>query len=263
MTKILKGRNETARQRTKRLAPILIPLWSRLFEHQEKASSCRLGKEPRKRRVSCSTCEVTVQFELDEAVARFVSDGKFSKCDVCPYIIATRGLLMGIMFAPNVELASLEREKKAVEDIRSALTHINRAIEPLARDRQDMKALSDLDPLFAAWKDVINAEQLLKSAVHVFSKEYEQHRSQSTIRWSSSGRPPRRELQGIAQSSVVAWQQLTGSLPAKNNVAFHEFLRAAATTVFGAFDPDPDWEWVTRSARAEIKRRKSPKKTAE
>jgi hypothetical protein len=183
-------------------------------------------------------------------VSQFIAKGIFSAATKCPYLVAARSLIRAIMLGPEVMRAGRENQKTRIDELKKALRHIDRAIGTLARDRRDMKALSDQDPVFQYWADVINAEQSITNAVHCFIEEYEKLKPD---RVSFRGRKGMLALQGIAQNMVLAWEELTGTLPGKNNTHFHDFLHASATTVFGPLESEPDWEWVTRSARDRIK----------
>jgi hypothetical protein len=66
------------------------------------------------------------------------------------------------------------------------------------------------------------------------------------------GRRPALDIHAVIQPCENTWQQLIGTRPGKHNVRFHALLQAAASTVLGPLNREPDWD---RSSLREPKRR--------
>jgi hypothetical protein len=64
------------------------------------------------------------------------------------------------------------------------------------------------------------------------------------------GRPPALDIQALVQPCEHTWQVLIGAKPGKRNQRFHTLLQAAAITVMGRLDREPDWEGQIVAAKA-------------
>ena len=72
----------------------------------------------------------------------------------------------------------------------------------------------------------------------------------AVFRSQTSGLPRGRAgalpVQAVARALATAWRVLTGRLPAKDNEKFHDLLLAAAATIYGHPENEPNLESVTR-----------------
>jgi len=68
------------------------------------------------------------------------------------------------------------------------------------------------------------------------------------------GRTGALEVQALATAMAKAWRVLTGRLPAKGNVKFHDLLNAVITTIFGDGAKKPNLEASTRIAVERLKK---------
>jgi hypothetical protein len=233
------------------------PVWFRLWERMllTPAPECRLGCEPRRRRSAwCSACLCKKpEFEIDHAIAQLISNGTIVASTECPYRAFTKSLILGLLLGPGTELTAREGECIRIAELETALKHINRAVETLAGSRDNMRRIKEDDPYFARLTDVFDAEALIANALNHFKIALEKNEKERTKPASSRGRRGDLDLQGIANSLAREWENLMGTLPGKNNTNFHNLLRGASTTIFGLREPEPDWEWATRSATRDTK----------
>jgi hypothetical protein len=113
--------------------------------------------------------------------------------------------------------------------------------------------------------DVVRAETLINNAVKFFIENAKRSYGGETDLTKPA--PPRRghrgflDVQGIVSTCDYAWKELIGSKPGKNDVEFHGLLLAAAETVLGPLDPEPDWEWQIVAARKRQRGWKSAQKS--
>jgi hypothetical protein len=96
---------------------------------------------------------------------------------------------------------------------------------------------------------VLTAERALKEALRLFA----------TVAPESTPYVPRGRIgalhkQAVARTMALAWRQLTGRLPAKDNSKFHNLLMAAIATVFGHAADEPNLESATRTAVEHIRK---------
>jgi hypothetical protein len=96
---------------------------------------------------------------------------------------------------------------------------------------------------------VVVAERALNKALALF---------QSPVA-GGTGRSPRGRTgalhtQAVAHAMALAWRQLTGRLPAKDNFRFHELVRAAIVSIFGHSVKKPNFESATKTAVDRIRR---------
>jgi hypothetical protein len=87
---------------------------ARLAERWVKASNstdhCKLGFEPRRRRLgACSACTSPQEFELDRAIAQLIDSAVFTRAGACPYRIVASHLVAGLTLGPEVSSFGLIR----------------------------------------------------------------------------------------------------------------------------------------------------------
>jgi hypothetical protein len=101
-------------------------------------------------------------------------------------------------------------------------------------------------------EDVVRAETLIQNAVKFLIENAKSHGEQTDLTKPARprrGRPGALDVQGVVHYCDNAWKELIGKKPGKNNVTFHGLLQAAAETVLGPLDPEPDWEHQIVAAR--------------
>jgi hypothetical protein len=208
----------------------------------------RLGSESLPRRSSsCSACTVRPEFELDQAVARLIKSGAFKGTGVCPYQAITSHLVVGLIFRPEIfraKSAARDRVDPVVE-IKGALKRIGTITRATGWSREDIEGLSNKVGCWEAVEAVFAAEHALEKALAIFR--------------SQRGGLPRGpagalHIQAVARAMATAWHVLTGRLPAKDNVKFHDLLLAGITTLFGYPAKEPNLESATRTAVERIKK---------
>jgi hypothetical protein len=251
--------SKTAKERSDRYSHVLALMWSKLLgDHPNSAvaphPSCRLGREPRQRPgTMCSVCNLKIDLEIDRAVARLVANGTFDGTSGCPYGVMISGVIGGIISGDVANRGEHEHDSFRIKELKAALKHIAGIWGTLARERWEFERLSGQDPYFDCFNDIKDAEYKLIAVLRFFEERHAEV-ARTSPRPYGRGARGLEELQDIVRSIAFGWKTLTGALPGKSNVQFHELLRAAATTVFGAIDDDePNWEWHTRSAVSRLK----------
>jgi hypothetical protein len=230
---------------------------------------CKLGHETRLRRSDkCSVCPVNADdFEIDKAVAALISENVIQSSTRCPYLAFSAALFVVLMVGSEAVETAKQSEHLRIKELNKALEHIDRAIKTHETNRESMKYLAarEDEELFTRLADVIRAETLISKAVRFLIENFERNhgykldpRKPPPVR---RGRRPALEMRSIIQPCEVTWQQLIGTRPGKHNVRFHALLQAAASTLLGPLDREPDWEGQIVAARAERARGKlDPKK---
>ena len=220
---------------------IINRLTERWAEANESQDPCRLGYELRRRRRGpCSVCTSPQEYELDREIAQLIDSVPFRRPGICPYRVIVSHLIAGLTFGPEASRArSASRPNiDPVAEIKSAQRHIHAALRATGLSLEDIEAISIRDnrdrwqPLYA----ILTAERALETALVVF-------RAQNPAK----GRSPRGRIgalhnQAVTRAMALAWRQLTGRLPGKDNTKFHGLLLAATATVFGACEKQPDFE---------------------
>ena len=217
------------------------------------APSCKLGRESLSRRGgACSACKWPIKYELDRAVAHLIDAAIYKRADGCPYRIIASHLLAGLILGPEAFRARGVGRKRIdpLVELKRALRHVRAVLGACGLSRENIAALSHKgDRWYAALYAVLLAEEALGEALQLFEPQ-----SSEKARSSPRGRAGALHIQALARALARAWHVLTGRLPAKNNVKFHELLLAAATTFFGPRSNEPNWESATKRAVEQIRK---------
>lgn len=237
---------------------ILDRLAERWHTGAQQPVNCTLGRKPLPRRGgACSACTVRREFELDEMVARLINERTFSgiSCPgTCPYQIVGSQLIAGL----TVSGAAFRARSRGplvdpVLEIKQALRHLRSVMGATSVSHEDIEALADAgdpreDAVWRALLDVHSAQRALKDALATFRSQAPKPSSKRR------GRIGALEIQAVAAAMARAWRVLTGGLPAKDNLSFHDLLEAAVATVFGHPAREPNWEAATRTAVTRIRK---------
>ena len=229
----------------------------RLAERWVKASKstahCRLGSEPRRRRLGgCSACTSPQEFELDRTIAQLIDSAAFTRAGVCPYQTVASHLFAGLTLGPEVSRARSAGQLRTdpVAEIKGILKRIRTLLYATGLSRDDIEAISIRND-GARWQAlyaIVAAERLLMKALDLF-------RAQIPAKAPSvRGRTGALQIQAVARASALAWRQLTGRLPAKGNIKFQGLLKAALTSIFGDSVKEPNLESATKIAVDRIRK---------
>ena len=261
----------TTREREARHGEVVRRIWTQFLNQSLKndvSSECKLGREPQHGRSDkCSTCTFNADLkELDRAIAELIADKIIVCPSHCPYQSFARALLIALVVGPGAEETAKESERSRIIELKTALRHIDRAVKTLAPRRQDIKYLVRLDEeLFSRLNDVVTAEKLIDNAVKFLIENAKRNYGEETDftrpRDPSRGRSGFLDIQGIVSTCDSAWKELMGKSAPKRNQDFHGLLQAAAETVLGPLDPEPDWEWQIVASRRREKGWKSEQKS--
>jgi len=206
---------------------------------------CTLGRKPLPRRGgACPDCTTAREFELDQAVAQLINTGAFSGTGVCPYQVITNHLVAGLVFGPEARRARSAGQYRAdpMPEIKRALRHVRAITRSTGLSREDIEGISNKNDWWQAISVVFSVEHDLENALAML-------RSQTSTKTDSPrGRTGALHIQAVARALALAWRELTGGLPAKDNQKFHDLLLAAVATIFGHPAKEPNWEATTRTA---------------
>ena len=259
----------TTRERSDRYAPAWKRIWARLLQGRIHAQ-CKLGREPQqRRRDKCSACSINIDLQLDHAVAQLIREGVIAAPANCPYLLFTRALGFALLVGPGAEETRRESERTRIIELKTALQHVDRALKTLVPDRWEIRSLGgdedEDEELFVRLADVVRAETLIDKVVKFFIENAKRTCGEETDLTKPArprrGRPGALDVQGIVSCCDDAWKELIGKQPGKNNVNFHDLLRAAAETVLGPLDAEPDWEHQIVAARQRQRGWKSGQKS--
>ena len=219
---------------------------------------CKLGHEPRLRRGNkCSACPVNIELEIDHAVAELISDNVIQSSTKCPYLAFSTALIVALLVGSEAVETAKQSERVRVNELNKALEHIGRALKTMAPNREDIEYLAarEDEEMFTRLADVVRAETLISKAVRFLKENFERNHGHKldpkSLPSVKRGRRPALEIRGLIRPCEHAWQQLIGARPGKHNMRFHSLLQAAASTVLGPLDREPDWEGQNVAARAE------------
>jgi hypothetical protein len=246
----------TTRERYARSGPVFKRLATRLLKHH--GLECKLGHEPQQRRSDkCSACSVKTDLEIDHSVARLISDRTIAGSTQCPYLAFSQALMLALLLGPEAMETAKQSERVRITELNIALEHIRRALKTLAGSREDMDYLAEREDeeLFGCLDAVFGAETIIAKAVEFLTENFERnHGHKFDPRMpepAKRGRRPDLAIRSVVRPCIRAWRTLTGTEPGKNNVRFHGVLRAAAVTILGRLDREPDWEGQIVAVRSE------------
>ena len=221
-----------------------------------RGGECRLGREPKRRRSEqCSSCALDTDLEVDRSIAQLIAQGDIASSALCPYRVFANALIGALLFGPEAKETAKQSERLRITELTTALKHIDRALKTLAPYREDIERLSaaEDEELFARLADVVRAESLIGNCIkfldQTFQKTYGEKIDPASSSQSRPGRPGDLALYTVVNACLSAWEQLIGSSPGKRNRKFQNLLHAAAITVLGPLEPEPDWEWQVFAAR--------------
>jgi hypothetical protein len=243
-------------------------LQKRFFSSSRQGLKCKLGHESRLRRSDkCSVCPVNADFEIDKAVAVLISENVIQSSTQCPYLAFSVALIVALVAGSEAWETHKQSERVRVNELNKALHHIDRALKTSSSDREGIEYLAarEDEELFTRLADVVRAETLISKAVCFLNENFERSYGYKLDTKKpppvKRGRRPALDIRSVVQPCEFTWQQLIGARPGKHNVRFHALLQAAAVTVLGPLDREPDWEGQIVAARAEMARGKlGPKK---
>jgi hypothetical protein len=212
---------------------------------------CRLGCEPRRRRGgACSACTAPQEFEIDREIAQLIDGAAFRRPGVCPYRVLASHLVAGLTLGPEVSRARRAGQFRVapVAEIKGALKRIRTILQAtrLSRDEIEAISISNAGDRWQALYAVLVADRALEKALTRFQ-------AAKTSR-SPRGRTGALHNQAVARAMALAWRQLTGRLPAKDNSKFHDLLLAAIASIFGHPVEEPNLESATRTAVDRIRK---------
>jgi hypothetical protein len=262
----------TTREREARYGEVFRRLQQRLFSYEKtrvvegdvqsvpwhEGLECKLGHEPRLRRSNkCSVCPVNADLEIDRAVAALISENVIQSSSQCPYLAFSTALSIALLVGSEAVESHKESERVRVNELNKALEHIDRALKTLAPNREGIEYLAtrEDEEMFTRLADVVRAETLISKAVRFlnenFEREFGYKLDPKKLPSVKRGRRPALDIRAVIRPCEHAWQRLIGTRPGKHNVRFHALLQAAASTVLGPLNREPDWEGQIVAARAE------------
>jgi hypothetical protein len=200
---------------------------------------------------------VNIELEIDHAVAELISDHVIRSSTQCPYLAFTAALWIALLVGSEATETVKQSERVCVNELNNALEHIGRALKTIAPDREGIEYLAarEDEEMFTRLADVVRAETLITKAVQFFNKNFERNHGHKLdpkkLPSVKRGRRPALDIRSVIQPCEHAWQRLIGVRPGKHNVRFHALLQAAASTLLGPLNREPDWEGQIVAARAE------------
>jgi hypothetical protein len=244
---------ENKKAKTQKAQQVINRLSERWYQgRDEPFPECKLGREPRTRRGGkCSACTTKAEFEVDKEVSRLIDRGTFDRPLACPYRVVTN-LLCAMTIGPEAARArggKLDRVDP-VRELKTIIRRVGMFIRATTTfSREDIEALIDDENEWRPHKLIVSAERNLREALTLLEQLNAKPRTRSR-----GGRIGNLDIQAVARAMAIAWRELTGSLPAKENLSFRSLLRAATLTVLGDLPREPNWEAATQTARQRIRR---------
>jgi hypothetical protein len=202
---------------------------------------------------ACSACASPQEFELDRAIAQLIDSAVFARAGKCPYQIVASHLIAGLTLGPEVSRARSAGQLRTdpVVEIKAILKRIGLLLFATGLSRDDIEAVS-IRNNGARWQAlyaIVEAERTLKKALGLFQAQIPAKTAPS-----ARGRTGALHIQAVARAMALAWRQLTGRLPGKDNVKFHGLLHAAITSIFGHPVKEPNLESATKTAADRIRK---------
>jgi hypothetical protein len=241
---------ENREAKTQKAQQVINRLSERWYQGRD-VPGCKLGREPRTRRGGkCSACTTKAEFEVDKEVSRLIDRGTFDRPSACPYRVVTN-LLCAMTIGPEAARArggKLDRVDP-VRELKTIIRRVGMFIRATTTlSREDIEALTNGGTEWRPHKLIVSAERNLREALALV-QQLERTKPRAHLR---RGRTGNLDIQAVARAMATAWRELTGSLPAKENLSFHSLLSAATLTVLGELRREPNWEAATQTARQRI-----------
>ena len=229
-------------------------LADRCLKAGQAPASCKLGSESRRQRGgACSVCRPPQEFEIDQEIAQLIEGAAFTRPGLCPYRVVTSHLVAGLTLGPEVSRARSAGQSRVdpVAEIKGARKRIRTILPATGLSRDDIEAIatSNTGDRWQALSAVVAADRALEKALALFQAQIP----------AKTGRLPRGRTgalhnQATARAMALAWRQLTGRLPAKDNSKFHGLLLAAIASIFGHPVKEPNLESATKTAVDRIRK---------
>jgi hypothetical protein len=218
-----------------------------------KAPDCKLGREPPQRRGgACSACKPREDFEINREIARLINLRAFKRPGICPYRVFVSHLIARLTVGPEASRARSDGQLRVdpVVELKGARKRI-RTILYAGPTREHIEAIASCrgGDRWQALYAVLVAERAVDKALALFQSQV----AAKTGR-SPRGRTGALHTQAVAQAMALAWRQLIGRLPAKDNFRFHELVWAAIASIFGHSVKKPNFESATKTAVDRIRR---------
>jgi hypothetical protein len=219
-----------------------------------KAPDCKLGGESLGRRGdACSACKPREDVEINREIARLIKLRAFKYPGVCPYRVVVSHLIAGLTVGPEASRARSVGQLRVDPrvEVKGVLKRIRSILYASGLSRDDIEAISisnDSDRWQALYA-VLTAARALEKALALFQSQIP-----AKIGVSPRGRMGALHIQALARAMALAWSQLTGRLPAKENVKFQGLLLAAITSIFGDPAREPNLESAAKTAVERIRK---------
>lgn len=157
--------------------------------------------------------------------------------------------LFGLTMGPEVGRARINKSNRIdpVHELTQALVHIGEVLRTTTLSTEDIEVMVGEEDDLRILKLVASAQRNLRAAVGMLRPLVQQHARPSRV-----GRTGDLGIQAVSRAMALAWRELVGSLPAKDNTSFHGLLSAAVVTLFGELPEEPNWEAATHTARRRI-----------
>jgi len=236
-----------------RLAERTLEAGQRWGKAGQSPAQCRLGNEPRRRRGTCSACTVAQEFEIDWEITQLIDRAVIRRAGLCPYRVVASHLVAGLTLGPEVFRARSTGRLRVdpVVEIKGARKCIRSILYATRLSHDDIEtiSISNDGDWWQALYAVVVADRALEKARALF-----QARIPAKTSSSPHGRTGKLHNQAVARAMALAWRQLTGRLPAKDNSKFQHLLQAAIVTIFGDRVKVPNLQTATKTAVDRIKK---------
>ena len=136
----------TTREREARFGQLVQRIWEWFFLKSATSSDCKLGREQRSRRSEkCSACTFNIDLkQLDRAIGQLIEDKIIVRPAHCPYVIFARALFIALVAGRGAQQSSKESERVRITELKTALRHIDRALETLSPRREEIKYFGEV-----------------------------------------------------------------------------------------------------------------------
>jgi hypothetical protein len=142
-------------------------------------------------------------------------------------------LLAALDNGPEAEFLLSQKQEFAVKELRQAEKNIAGALNTFGLDEIEVHK-EDIE-FYAHLSDLRRCQSIVTAALKALSASRKELKSRT-------GRPARRDAQGITECCMTVWRHWTGKSAGKNNTGFHALLSATWITVYGPQIGEPNWE---------------------